>query len=95
MSGTPLNLEDMQILMGLLNDLSQMLPFLKGFRHSLGAFLTVLLDPGTEPMAIPEQAAKDLKVWVLAAISASTGLPIPHRQPLPSMAALTFVSDAA
>jgi hypothetical protein len=95
LSGTPLNLEDMQILMGLLNDLSQMLPFLKGFRHSLGAFLTALLDPGTEPMVIPEQAAKDLKVWVLAAISASTGLPIPHRQPLPSMAALTFVSDAA
>jgi len=95
LSGKPLHLEDMQILMGLLNDLGQMLPFLRGFRHNLNNFLSVLLEPDIGSLAMPEQAAKDLKVWYMAAVSAASGLPIPHKQPLPSLAALTFVSDAA
>jgi len=81
--------------MGLLNDLGQMLPFLRGFRHNLNNFLSVLLEPDIGSLAMPEQAAKDLKVWYMAAVSAASGLPIPHKQPLPSLAALTFVSDAA
>ena len=95
MTGEPVLLIDMQSLMGLLNDLGQMLPFLRGFRHSLNGFLAKLLIPDSEPSAMPAQAAKDLKVWMLAASTAAAGFPIPHRQPLPSLAALTFVSDAA
>jgi hypothetical protein len=95
LSEEKMTLENMQILMGLLNDLGQMLPFLRGFRHNLNAFLATLLDPETEPTVLPIQAAKDLKVWALGANTAASGLPIPHKQPLPSMAALTFVSDAA
>lgn len=95
LSGAPLTLEAMQILMGILNDLGQMLPFLRGFRHNLNNFLSLLLEPGTEPIALPELAARELKVWALAADTAASGLPIPHKQPPPSMAALTFVSDAA
>jgi hypothetical protein len=95
LAGNPVTLEDMQILMGLLNDLAQMLPFLRGFRYGLNKFLARLLVPGAVATVLPSQAVKELRVWTLAADTAALGLPIPHRRPQPSLAAVTFVSDAA
>jgi len=95
LSGAPLALEDTQRIMGLLNDFSQMCPFMRGFRFSLNKFLASFSENDTEARLLPPQAAQDLKVWALAAHTAAVGLPIPHRQPLPSLAALCFVSDAA
>jgi hypothetical protein len=95
LTGNPLSVKDMQRLMGLLNDFGQMCTFMRGFRFSLNKFLADLLESEPEMKPLPPQAATDLRVWTRAAISAADGLPIPHRQPLPSLAALTFVSDAA
>jgi hypothetical protein len=68
---------------------------MRGFRFSLNKFLASFSENDTEARLLPPQAAQDLKVWALAAHTAAVGLPIPHRQPLPSLAALCFVSDAA
>jgi len=95
LAGSPLSLIDMQRLIGILNDLGQMLPFLRGFRFHLNKFLAFLTVEDTGPSPLPRKAAKELKVWAMAASSAAMGLPIPHRQPNPSLAALTFISDAA
>jgi len=95
LSGTPMGLEDIQRLMGLLNDFGQMCPFMRGFRFNLNKFLATLLESETEVKLLPTLAAQELKIWMGAVSSAGGGLPIPHRQPLPSLAALTFVSDAA
>jgi hypothetical protein len=95
LSGTLLTAKDMQKLMGLLNDFCQMCPFLKGFRFSLNKFMSELLKVEPELRLLPPQAASDLRIWVQAAMSATNGLPIPHRQPAPSLAVLTFISDAA
>jgi hypothetical protein len=91
--GVPLSIENMQILMGLLNDLSQMLPFLGRCRHNLNKFLSDLLAKDDEYLVLPANASKDPKVWTLAACTAEVGLPIPHKHPSPSLAANTFVSD--
>ena len=69
--------------------------FLRAYRFNLNKFLAQLAQLETESLTLPPQAAKDLKVWALAAVTAVSGLPIPHRHPYPSMSALTFVSDAA
>jgi len=95
LSGEDISLENMQKLLGVLNDFGQMLPFLRGFRFNLNKFLVTLLQLETEPKPLPLSAASELRVWALAAHTAVNGLPIPHRQPHPSLAALTFISDAA
>jgi hypothetical protein len=95
LSGSFMSLEDMQKLMGILNDFSQMCIFLRGYRFNLNKFLALLLSLENESLPLPPQAAKDLRIWVQAASAAASGLPIPHRQPYPSFTCLTFISDAA
>ncbi len=95
LAGIMLTVKDMQKLMGLLNNFCHMCPFLKGFRFSLNRFLSDLLEVEPESRPLPPKAASDLQVWTQAAMSATNGLPIPHRQPFSSLAALTFVLDAA
>jgi len=95
LSGSNLSLLDMQRLMGILNDLGQMLPFLRGYRFHLNKFLALLTQSETTTYPLPDSAARELRVWAAAASSAAAGLPIPHRQPYPSLSALTFISDAA
>ncbi len=70
-------------------------PVFKGISfQSKQRFLSDLLEVEPESRPLPQQAASDLRVWAQAAMSAANGLPIPHRQPIPSLAALTCVSDA-
>ena len=95
MLGMPMDLLAMQTLMGHLNDLGQMCQFARGFRYNLNNFLALLCQGNTEPLPIPTQARRDLEVWARMLAAAATGLPIPRRPMLPSLAAITFVSDAA
>ena len=95
MAGRPVNLLDMQKLMGFLNDFSQMCQFARGFKFHLAAFLAHLTTNPSVVSPLPELAQNDLKIWVRMLHTALYGLPIPHRPVPPSLAALTFVSDAA
>jgi len=91
----PITLEDMQRLLGRLNDFMLMAPFLKGFRLTLNSFLARLLKQPDRPRRLNGRAAADLRVWAAAVASTVDPLPIPHRPLPPSLSALHFISDAA
>jgi hypothetical protein len=95
LAGGLLNLEGAQKLLGTLNDIGQMAPFLNGFRQPLQEFLSSFYDNDVIQLALPDQARNDLIIWAAAVTTAVSGLPIPHRLSVPSLQALTFVSDAA
>jgi len=94
-SGQLLSLEDMQHLMGVLNDFGQMCPFLKAFKLPLNRFLARLLRRPEVHRRLPVQATADLRVWAAVVEASAASLPIPHRPVPPSLSALHFVSDAA
>jgi len=93
--GDPITLEDMQRLLGKLNDFMQMAPFLKGFRLPLNSFLARLLKNPDKPRRLTVHATRDLRVWAAAVASTVTPMPIPHRPLSPSLSTLHFISDAA
>jgi len=88
--GEPVDLKDMQVLMGHLNDLGQMCPFARGFRFHLNTFLAHLIQNVPLRAQLPESARRDLGIWIRILAAATQGLPIPKRPTLPSPAALTF-----
>jgi len=95
LAGQHISLEEMQHLMGSLNDFGQMCPFLQAFRLPLNNFLAeLLLDPDL-PLPMPPQAQADLRVWAAVVTATVVPLPIPSRPLPPSYSALQFVSDAA
>jgi len=91
----PVNLNHTQKLIGLLNDLSQMCPFLKGFKHNVLDFLQSFHGNEETRLIAPHPVVADLHIWAAAALSAARGLPIPGRPTLPRPGSITFVSDAA
>ncbi len=94
-AGDGMALQEMQQLMGSINDFGQMCPLLKTFRLPLIEHLTsATLDPLTVK-ALPAQARTDLKVWAAVAAASKAGLPIPHRPKDPGPNCRKFVSDAA
>jgi hypothetical protein len=93
--GDSLSLLETQKLLGSLNDVGQMCSFLRGFRHTLQQFLTEFENDELISRPLPAQARDDLRVWAVAVADATKGLPIPHRPTNFSLAAYTFVSDAA
>jgi len=95
LAGNTLTLLETQQLLGTLNDIGQMAPFLNGFRQPLQEFLASFGDNDDIRLALSKQARTDLRVWAVAVRTAANGLPIPHRPSNPSLKALTFVSDAA
>jgi len=93
--GDPVDLLTMQTLLGHLNDLGQMLQFARGFKYHLTKVLKSLSEGPPRLVPLPALAISDLAVWARMLEAARDGLPIPRRTLPPSMAALTFVSDAA
>jgi len=91
----PLTLEQMQHLMGVLQDFGQMCPFLNGFKQPLNSFLASLLQKPDPARPLPPQARADLQIWANVIAASVVPLPIPHRPLPPSLSALHFVSDAA
>jgi len=93
--GFPTSLLETQQLIGSLNDVGQMCPFLRGFRQPLYRFLIQFQDNPDIRLCPPKEVRDDLRVWAAAIHSASSSSPIPRRltEHLPS--ALMFVSDAS
>ena len=95
LAGAPLTLEQMQHLMGVLQDFGQMCPFLNGFKQPLNSFLASLLQKPDPARALPSQVRTDLRIWANVITASVVPLPIPHRPLPPGLSALHFVSDAA
>jgi hypothetical protein len=93
--GKPIGLNDLQKLIGTLNDIGQMCPFLRGFRQPIHQFLTQFQGDEAIMLPTPLPVRADLRIWAAAMTTAEAGLPIPTRptQHLPT--ALVFASDAS
>ncbi len=61
----PLTLEDLQRIMGLLNDFGKIVSVYDGFRFSLNKFLARISEHTTEARLLPHQAAQELRIWGL------------------------------
>jgi hypothetical protein len=89
------SLLQMQKLMGRINDVGLLCPFLKAFKGPLNEMLGELQrNPGLE-MYPSEQCKKDLLVWVAFVQEIEKWKPIPHRPMAPPIRHISFSSDAA
>ena len=88
-----LNLKDHQILMGRLNDITQMCPFLKGFKQPLNKILSLL--ESKKFIRLSHEAKKDLLIWKNFLLDPDVWLPICPRYTNVPIASLCFCSDAA
>jgi hypothetical protein len=93
--GHHIGLNDLQKLIGSLNDVGQMCPFLRGFRQPLHAFLVSFKDDKEVSLPAPPEVRKDLRIWAVAMETAAAGLPIPSRPSHHLPSAIVFVSDAS
>jgi hypothetical protein len=90
-----LGLKEIQKLMGRLNHVSQMAPFLNGFRHNLNGELKKAGDNFPNKIKLSNTSLKDLSVWSNFLSDTDPWLPIPHPRESPPLCTKNFVSDAA
>jgi hypothetical protein len=90
-----LSLKQTQQLLGSMNDLAQMCPFIKPYKALLNGFLKSFGSNEQILLKICDQTRKDLLVCANVADSARKGIPIPVQPMCPSLHAITCYSDAA
>jgi hypothetical protein len=89
------NLLQMQKLMGRLNDISLMCPFLRNFKGPLNELLGLLQKNDGMKLKPSVQCKKDVLVWAGFLLDQEQWNPIACRPSWPPMNCLTFTSDAA
>ena len=86
---------EMQKLMGHLNNLSMMCPFLNGFRGNLNCDLGFSLSNNLDNVRLCEVSKSDLKVWAGCVLDTENTLPICTEPSAPTLSHKVFTSDAA
>jgi hypothetical protein len=89
------SLKEAQQLLGSLNDLSQMCPFVKPYRALANNFLSSFKGNEQLLQKFGDQAKADLMVCARVAETARAGIPIPRQPAAPPLYSLTCYSDAA
>jgi hypothetical protein len=89
------SLKEAQQLIGSLNDLSQMCPFVKPYRALTNSFLSSFRGDEQLLQTLSDQAKADLMVCARVAETARSGIPIPRQPAAPPLFSLTCYSDAA
>jgi hypothetical protein len=90
-----IGLLNMQKLMGRLNDIALMCPFMKTFKAQLNSKLAILQAFPESSVILDDQSLKDLYVWAGLLLDREGWLPICPRPCAPPLSSLTFTSDAA
>jgi hypothetical protein len=90
-----LTLLQMQQLMGRLNDISLMMPFLKSYKGPLNEILGYLQQYPDRVCAPSIQSIKDIMVWSGFLLDKALWSPISHRPTAPPISHFSFTSDAA
>ena len=90
-----LDLKQVQKLMGSVNDLAQMCPLLKFHKREGNVLLTRFGGNENILLVVPQKLKEDLLVIAKVAESTKKGLPIADQVAMPTLAALTFYTDAA
>jgi hypothetical protein len=88
-------LKQMQSIMGSLNDVAQMCPFLKGWRMPSLTFQTSFRDREDITLPVPDQVKTDMLVCCRVVMAAGGGLPLASRPAGPALNYIKFTSDAA
>ena len=89
------SLEQLQQLMGSINDLAQMSPLLKFHKRSGNALLRKFSGNSNIVLMVTEELRNDLAVIAKVASSSINGLPIAYCPKHPTLAALSCYTDAA
>jgi hypothetical protein len=87
--------KQLQKLLGRLNHISQMCPFLNGFRDPLNKDLAKATAAAPKNIIMSVQSKKDLNVWANFLQQNTNWMPIAHPRTDPPLCTKTFVSDAA
>jgi hypothetical protein len=97
MSSETCSLKEWQKLMGRLNDISQMCPFLKSFRQPINKCVSKIPSNAAPltPVKISHEAKEDLQIWANFLSSDFKWLPISKELSAPPIWRKEFVSDAA
>ena len=90
-----INLVSMQKLVGRLNDISIMCPFLSAFKRSILDDMCRFVDENIVSISLSSQSKKDLLIWVGMLTDPDCWLPIPHEPCAPTIFHKEFFSDAA
>ena len=93
--GNPINLLEMQKLVGRLNDVSLMCPFLNGFKRSILDDLSLLHELVDRPIKLSFQSIQDLNVWLGFLLDPNAWHPIAPEHASPTISFKSFISDAA
>jgi hypothetical protein len=94
-STSEIGLLAMQKLMGRLNDLALMCPFLKTFKAHLNAKLSRLQAFPASKVSLDAQCISDLYVWAGFLLDPNPWIPICPRPCAPPLSYVSFTSDAA
>ncbi len=78
-----ISLHTLQSLVGRLNNIAQMCPFLAAFRRNISALLANTEDDSV--ITIPSSAKDDLLIWWAAIEDCESGLPIPSEPSSPNI----------
>ena len=89
------NLEQLQQLMGSINDLAQMCPLLKFHKRAGNALIRQFAGDRNEVRMVTEELKKELAIVAKVAESSVKGLPIAASPSHPSLAAVICYTDAA
>lgn len=89
------DLNTMQSIMGSLNDVGQLCPFLKGWRLPCLSFQSSFKDRTGIMLAVPPQVRADMLVCCRTILSSGKGLPLAARPSGPALNHIRFTSDAA
>jgi len=89
------NLEELQSLIGKLNDIGIMSPFLRNFRHELNKEMSNRYSDPCKMANLPNSAKRELNVWAGFLADEDIWYPIAHPENMPPITRITFTSDAA
>ena len=90
-----MDLNQVQKLMGSINDLAQMCPVLKHHKRAGNSFMTTFGGDNNIPKPVPVKLREELRIIAKVAETARTGLPIAEKPGKPGLEALSFFTDAA
>ena len=88
-------LENLQILLGRLNNISQMCPFMRIFNNNLNISLAQLLNSPVSHVTINMQCENDMRIWLNFLNDKEEWLPITPMYNKAPIAHKSFTSDAA
>ena len=95
LQGANLSLEAAESLLGKLNFVTSMAPFMKTFKVNLQIFLATLKEAHLSSLELTAELRRDLEIWAVFLFDSREGLPIPSPRTAPPLRHKTVTTDAS